>query len=357
MKGLHLDRKGSLLYIDYGSSLFKPFLEGFAKANNFDVAAGCFLLDVETSVRERGNRTQDYLRIVFGHKRGQKCLTNRVVTAYGYRLGGDQQRYYYVVDHLSESEKMIFDFDGYPVAVIAGQTIYVLLYCLGESERRNTASAVKILELILDDYLLFLKDPIGFDAQMERRSAGTTQKRLTEVLKSSSEFVSRRAWLERVEGLLFDRFGNLVTAAARLSHTSAMLSIEQIDQMYDDLTAFAVDPDSVELSEGDIYIPIGQVDIEVDGVWRDIGKLTVTIDMSSLDLRVINETRDIQGLPHPNTDFRGQLLMGEAMAGLAVLLGRLDLVPVMSMAVPFLRSYNPVTCHEPISSWPIKTGK
>ena len=347
------EKLGTVRYIEFTLRIFRPLLETFAQESGLDVTASCRVNDFESEVCLQDDGDRGVLRIVFWRAPGHRYLENEVESIYGIGLLVSQRSHFFDIGEPGESEKMIFDPCGYPVAMISGQTLYILFPHLGEVERYGVSDTEMIFKRILDDYLLYLKDPKNFEVQMELRST-KPKKRFAEIMIEASKSVFREEWRERVEDLMRGSFYNLAYSAAELSNATKSVAREQVEKMYEDLTAFAVSPDLVEFFAGDIYVPIGQVDIEVDGLVYDIGVLEIMIDMRSHDLKVINRTRMINGLSHPNVDDNGQVQMGEALCGLAILLGRLELVPVMSMVVPFLHNYDFVTCKEPISSWPLK---
>jgi hypothetical protein len=129
------------------------------------------------------------------------------------------------------------------------------------------------------------------------------------------------------------------------------------EEMYKELCKLSVTGViGVRQNDKEIVIDVGQVDIKGDdGVVYDIGEFDIIINPLKGKLKCINRIRDVDGFHHPSVDEDGLLTMiGEALPGIGVLVGRGDYAPAVSMAIQFLRSYSPESSLHGVENWPVK---
>lgn len=280
-------------------------------------------------------------------------------TAYGYRLGGGQKDGYLLPNNSAYPGKRIVDTEGYDVALIVGKTLYVLFDLSHVGRYVIPDNAAKILKLILDDYLLYLSHEILFNKEMRRRLETEGQFEQFSRAYRLGYHKSAKGELEEISKkirCLREELSIKVRERKILSDwTGQAVDDAKIHGVYDHLCALSSNGGvSVSNNGSEVIIPVGQIDIEHEGVVYDIGEFGVAINFEKCTIRCHNITGQHDSFHHPHIGGDGECCLGEASYGIGVLLGNLELETVVSMMVQFLKSYDPNSCLADINNWPVK---
>lgn len=279
-------------------------------------------------------------------------------TAYGHTLVNGQKDGCALDETNSQLGVKIFDPDGITVALIAEKTLYVLF----DLPHSPSTEPGLLMELILDDYYLFLTDPVAFVKVMKKRlskkrtardkfvwlyqqllKGQNTQRELVDLEERINSHRQETAVLARDRKILIekrktnlemsdrDRKKKIGEMFSRLRDLSANKRITVVDQL--------------------LTVPLGQIDIEYEGDVYDIGKMDLEINLQNCTLRCFNRTRP-GGRQHPHVSGSGDCCLGDASYGIGVLLGDLELEMVVVIMIEFLKSYYPAGAYQSVEYWP-----
>jgi len=108
---------------------------------------------------------------------------------------------------------------------------------------------------------------------------------------------------------------------------------------------------TVAVADDRIRVVTDPVVLEHDGVRYDIGDFALDIDVDR-GVRILNlrNTSASTGWDHPHVQGTVPCL-GNLQEGCELLLGQLELVPLVSLLLQFLDTYDPTTAYGPISLW------
>lgn len=285
-----------------------------------------------------------------------ECVGTRVSTAYGFKLNRRQGESCFPVRERTFRGKTIYDEDGYAMAVIDKEALYIL-FGLYTTDDDNEREAVLILDLIFKDFRLFKQHPRLFGREMKRRTEGKLFKHFAELCAVVRQEIAGKE-AEAVAKQIAELKRSLPQLARKVSAISTKNDEMQIKAKilttYEELKKLDVGGKVSVPRDGKLTINIGQIDIFYDRVVYDIGEFNISIDIERGTLRCYNRTIEIEGFHHPAVDKYGDFEMGEATYGLTVLLGRLEFVLAIKMVINFLQSYDPETCLKDIKLWPVK---
>lgn len=291
--------------------------------------------------------------------------SEKIQSVYGYSTNSGQCDAYSIpVDSSIKGDKLL-DFSGKTVALIVGKTLYVL-FDLPHNDGNRPGI---MLDLILEDYYLYLTDRVKFDETMVTRSVKRSFGNFVDLFRSGIN-VSVDEDLEDVQNHINELRRDLTLAVRnrRLLLEKKKIAEGGKSQWDDDLNILKVydnlcklsSTGEIEISEDQITIPVGQIDIEDGGNVYDIGefKIEIHFDECTPYLRCVNVTRTIDyDYYHPHIGDDGECCFGNASYGIGVLLGDMELETVVLMTIEYLKSYNEDDCMHNIMHWPIKEEK
>lgn len=141
-------------------------------------------------------------------------------------------------------------------------------------------------------------------------------------------------------------------ARRRLSALKEILAADQIqlEQDFDQLLSLP-HVRGLEVEGSLVRVLTDTITIEHEGQHYKIGQFALELNLEQ-GLRVVNlkNTGDKSGWDHPHV--QGELpCLGNLREGFEKLLGECQMVPLASMLVQFLESYNPQTAYCPIEHW------
>ena len=275
---------------------------------------------------------------------------------YGFELISDQTEAYELpVESEFPEGYRIIDSNGYEVAWISGNTLYILfnIACEVWSDEKNYANL--ILDLIIDDYYLYLTQPDLFAGEMAIRQhrkfisayrtglAGASESSIKEMQSRINDISEALAGVVRDQKIL------------SLQETESEVFETQSHELFERLRSMSVGG-RVKISDDrdNISIFVGQIDIKYEGVVYAIGEFEVGVDVSDCTVWFRNLTESVRGYAHPNIDHNDRFCLGDASYGVAVLWGNMEIDTIMSMMIQFLKTYNPKSCFKDIKEWPVK---
>lgn len=290
------------------------------------------------------------------------CDHDKISTVYGYRTQSGQRDGFVILSDASIKGDKIIDYSGKTVALVVGKTLYVLFDLPHSGGNRPD----RMMELILEDYNLYLTDRIRFDETMETRTVKRSFGNFIDLFRSGLSD-STEDDLEEMQKQINDlrRSLSLVVRDRRLLLEKKKMAEGgksvwdddiKILEVYDHLCKLS-STGEVKISEDKIVIPVGQIDIEDGSTVYDVGEFEIEIyfDESAPYVRCINVTRTIDGCYyHPHIDDDGDCCFGDASYGIGVLLGDMELEAVVIMIIEYLKSYNEDDCMHRICNWPEK---
>lgn len=145
---------------------------------------------------------------------------------------------------------------------------------------------------------------------------------------------------------------SLHLARRRLAALKELLAAEQIqfERDFDQLVSLPL-VQGVEVHGSAIRVLTDEITIEHDGHRYKIGRFALELDLEE-GLRIINldNTGDRSAWDHPHVQASLPCL-GNLREGFEKLLGECQIVPLVSMLLQFLGSYNPETAYCPIEHW------
>jgi hypothetical protein len=167
-----------------------------------------------------------------------------------------------------------------------------------------------------------------------------------------SEIAERDARLATLGAELRAVSRERANARRRLAGVDAMLAAEA-DRFERDFDVLVSMPGvrELELGEDQIRIMTEPIVIEHEGARYDIGDFAVEVDLDR-GIRIINlrNTSSSTGWDHPHVQGTVPCL-GNLQEGCEILLGQLELVPLVSLLLQFLDTYDPTTAYGPITLW------
>lgn len=258
--------------------------------------------------------------------------------------------------------KKIIDPGGVEVAMIRDKTLFV--FCHFYDVDKDSAE-IKILEGILDDYALYLQHRNLFVKEMRQRQSSQRIEDRLRFLISEGLKEKRDTEIRQTKYNVISASKDLCILARRRSirglkelGTEGPYDIDKLKTLYTKLCDFSVTGVvHVKQGGGKVEIPIGQIDIEHNGVVYDIGKFLLIIDLDRKIVRCQNISRAVVGnYNHPSMgrDAEEFLYMGEASYGAAVLLGEMKLDILVPMIIEALKTYDPNDHQCDIENWPVK---
>jgi hypothetical protein len=338
--------------------LIEPILNAFVQKINRSLLVSC----PHGHIREPYDGREYDLSIFFWSRPFEgEYSESHLSRAYGFSLKEDQRDCFQVDKDFPYPGTIIYDrTGGSEVALIVEKTLYILF----DLPHYGGTSPDKILELILADYYLYLTYKEGFEKEIQSRLSKLPHERFLELYRSALEGTHEDE-IEEFE----DRISQLRTkltlavrdrriALEKKSDTSAhdeTVSDEKIERIYERLCKLSV-TGKITVSEDMMVVPVGQIDIEFEGVVYDIGEFEIKIDLKNGGVLCVNKSREVNGSYHPHVDESGDCCLGDASYGIGVLLGELELETVVLMMIEFLKSYNPEGAYHgaEIEEWPLK---
>jgi len=337
--------------------LIEPILNDFARKINKSLVVSC----------PHGHVTEPYcedkydLCIYFWSRPYEgEYSEHHLSRAYGFYLEASQRDCFQVDKDFPYPGTIIYDRTGNEVALIVEKTLYVLF----DLPHHRGTSPDKILELILADYYLYLADREGFEKEIARRLSGLPSERFFELYRRALEGTHEDE-IEEFEDRISQLRGELSLAVRdrrvaleKKSDTSAhdeTVSDGKIERIFERLCKLST-TGKITVSEDTVVVPVGQIDIEFEGVVYEIGEFEIKIDLIDCDVLCVNKSRKVNGNYHPHVDGSGDSCLGDASYGIGVLLGELELETVVLMMIEFLKSYSPEGAYpeSEIEEWPIK---
>ena len=145
---------------------------------------------------------------------------------------------------------------------------------------------------------------------------------------------------------------SLHAARRRLLAFKTILATEraQFERDFDQLESLPY-VRGVEVNGSAVRVLTGEIIIKHEGQRYKIGRFALELDLKE-GLRVVNleNTGDKSAWDHPHVQASLPCL-GNLRDGFEKLLGECQIVPLVSMLVQFLGSYNPETAYCPIEHW------
>lgn len=339
------------------ADLIEPILNDFARKINKSLVVSCPHGHATESYRGH----EDDLCIYFWSRPYEgEYEEHHLSRAYGFSLKESQGDGFLVDKDFLYPGTIITDPTGNEVALIVEKTLYILF----DLPHNRGTSPDKILELILADYYLYLTDKEGFEKEIQSRLSKLPQERFIELYRNALEKVDEDE-IEDFEGRICQLRTELSLAVRdrriALEKKSLVLvndkiaSDEKIERIFERLCKLSI-TGKITVSESIVVVPVGQIDIEFEGVVYDIGEFEVKIDLEDCSVLCVNKTRKINRCYHPHVEDDGNCCLGDASYGIGVLLGDLELETVVLMMIEFLKSYSPEGAYHDaeIEEWPIK---
>jgi hypothetical protein len=174
----------------------------------------------------------------------------------------------------------------------------------------------------------------------------------SEVEQIEKEINSGVERISRLSAELRSASRSLHSARRRLLCFKAILATEraQLERDFDQLESLP-QVRGVEVHGSAIRVLTDEVIIRHEGQCYKIGRFALELDLTQ-GLRVVNleNTGDRSAWDHPHVQANLPCL-GNLRDGFEKLLGECQIVPLVSMLVQFLGSYNPETAYCPIEHW------
>jgi hypothetical protein len=143
----------------------------------------------------------------------------------------------------------------------------------------------------------------------------------------------------------------------RLATVDAVLATEQ-GRFERDFEALSALPGvrGVEIDDALIRVLTEPVIILHEGASYRIGEFAIDVDLDrGVRISNLSNTSRTPGWDHPHVQATLPCL-GNLQEGCEILLGQLEIVPLVSLLLQFLETYNPVTAYGPISLWERTAG-
>lgn len=346
----------------YAAESMRPVLEAFARK----IKGRIFVSNPHQTHRPPYEGEEFDLHIYFW------CLPPWVAsrsyflsTLYRERLEGGQGDGFRLLDRNTLSPgTVILDQLENEVALIVGKTLYVLF----DLPHKDGPQTIKILEMVLADYYLYLTDIKEFEKEMGRRKDMSVREKFLDIYKEALNGTDDFGGIKDFEEEILElrKKLSLVVRDRRValekkknpSSDGKTIEDEKIEAIFDRLCKLST-TGKISISGDEISIPVGQIDIEYDDVIHDIGEFEVIIDLEENTVSCVNKTRVIDMCFHPHVGDNGECCLGDASYGIGVLLGELELETVVLMMIEFLNSYSPdgAIPGAQIEEWPIKEKK
>lgn len=267
----------------------------------------------------------------------------------------------------------MYDYDGSKVvAQFSENSIYILFNLLRSDERDTRFSLFKI---IFDKYLEYRKavrlnkldkfieenekqrqlifrrnfskfylGEIGSALESAKKEGNKSEKEIIETRNTLTNQIQKHKFIQA-------KIAGFTQIIAKLDETV-------IKKQYDELCKLSIN-NEIFLNEGTIIVPIGQIDIEYEGVIYDIGDFDVIINtiQSGNYISCINKTRTVNGDYHPHVTCSGSVCLGTIEEIIPQLITGMEYAAVVRIMIDFLHSYNPNDPYEDVESWPVKVRK
>ena len=171
------------------------------------------------------------------------------------------------------------------------------------------------------------------------------------------EIADREAQLEKLASELrlvsreLDRSRRLSVAISDVAATQR----EHFERAFDDLIALpgvrGIDVESELIS---VYTQ--PIHIRHDGTLYRIGEFAIDVDLlNGLRIRNLANTATTTGWDHPH--IQGNLpCLGNLREAAEILIGQRELVPLVSIVLQFLETYDPATAYGPVTLWSEETS-
>lgn len=176
--------------------------------------------------------------------------------------------------------------------------------------------------------------------------AESEQKQLEEEIQKTAEQISR------LSDQLRSASRTLHSARRRLAACKAILANEraQFERDFDQLTSLPL-VRSVEVDGSMIRVLTDDIIIEHEAQRYRIGRFAIELDLEK-GIKIVNVENSSKksAWDHPHVQANLPCL-GNLRDGFEKLLGECQIVPLVSMLLQFLGSYNPETAYGPIEHW------
>jgi len=338
--------------------LIEPILNDFARKINKSLVVSCPHGHIKVPY---DGREYDLCVYFWSRPFEGEYSESHLSRAYGFLLRDSQRDCFCVDKDFPYPGTIISDQTGNEVALIVGKTLYILF----DLPHHRGTSPDKILELILADYYLYLTDKEGFEKEIQSRLSRLPHERFVELYRRFLEegihedkiedFEDRISQLRTELSLAVrDRRISLEKKSKTLVNDEAV-NDEKIERIFERLCKLST-TGKITVSEDMVVVPVGQIDIEFEGVVYDIGEFEVKIDLDDCSVLCVNKTRRVNRCYHPHVEDDGNCCLGDASYGIGVLLGDLELETVVLMMIEFLKSYSRWGAYHDaeIEEWPIK---
>ena len=156
------------------------------------------------------------------------------------------------------------------------------------------------------------------------------------------------------------QLGAEIRAVSRERHNARRRLAGVVEMAESEATRFERDFDtlvslpgvsSVEVADNRVRVVTDRVLLEHGGDRYDIGDFAIDIDLDR-GVRILNlrNTSSSSGWDHPHVQGTVPCL-GNLQEGCELLLGQLEIVPLVSLLLQFLDTYDPTTAYGPITLW------
>lgn len=258
-----------------------------------------------------------------------------------------------------ESRRPFFDDLGLEIASLVGKTLYIYF----DLPHSGGTRPDYLLAKILSDLELYYLDAKAFGEEMTKRTQNVDAMKFESAVIRAVENATGLDELENIDDEINGLRQKLTLLLIRQSKTVAWRTDrrknpekarESMRRTFESLKRLSV-TGQIKINNYLITVPVGQIDITFKGKVYDIGTFDVVINVAKAEISCINKTRSsANGFYHPHVDNDGDCCFGNASAGIAALMSRMELDVVVLMTIEFLQSYNPDGCYVNISKFPVK---
>ena len=174
----------------------------------------------------------------------------------------------------------------------------------------------------------------------------------TERERTEKEINKEAERLSQLSAQLRSASRSLHASRRRLVALKEVLATERV-QLERDFDQLVLLPHvrAVEVQGSVIRVLTDEIVVEHEGQRYKIGRFGLELDLEA-GLRVVNleNTGDRSSWDHPHVQ-AGLPCLGNLREGFEKLLGECQIVPLVSMLIQFLDTYNPETAYCPIEHW------